>query len=257
MAQMTWTFSDVYTKVSEFLGLGPSPSGSDLTKVRDLTYRGYMMFLNPVRRDTGEVHVWSFLKKQATIVTKSGEYRYPLPRDYDRLVGPVEFAEDEGYPPIELVPFKTLRHHRASCSTESYPNECSVVWGRYAPDTGQQREIHFYPTPDSSYVLDYTYVLTPPKVVNDSDYFVGGATESETILQCALAVAEFQEDETIGPQNAKAREMLESLMLKDEQNAPDTAGILRDSGLITVSPYMYRQFWVPSGSISAYGNDIV
>jgi hypothetical protein len=48
------TFSDIYTKVSEFLGLGSSPTGTDLTKVKDLTYRGYRRFLLPKNVRNGQ-----------------------------------------------------------------------------------------------------------------------------------------------------------------------------------------------------------
>lgn len=256
MAQMTWNFSDIYTKVSEYLGTGSNPTGTNLTRAKDIVYRGYMSFLFPVRRDTGELHVWSFLQKHGTLVTKSGQWKYPLPYDYRELVGSIEFEEDQGYPAIEKRSLSDIRAWRAKVSNDSYPSACAVAWGRYDLEKGQTKEFWFYPTPNDSYVLKYPYIFDPPKPTATTDVFVGGPEESEVILQCCLAVAEFQEDETLGPQNTKAAEMLTQLMFKDEQVAPDTVGMIRDPGLISISPHAYRHFWIPSGSITAYTYDI-
>jgi hypothetical protein len=256
MAQLGWTFSDVWTKVSEFLGTGSSPTGTALSRAKDITYRGYLSFLFPVRSDTGEVHVWSFLKKQSTIVTQSGTWKYALPTDYRELVGSIEYEESSMYNTIEQRPLSALRNMRALGQVSAGPSWCSVAWGRYSPSTGQQRELCFYPTPDQAYRLKYTYVFDPPKPTNDTDVFVGGPVESEVVLQCALAVAEFQEDNTLGTQNQRATALIERLMRKDEQQSPDSVGIVSDRGLHVISPYALRHLWVPTGTVTVYGHEL-
>lgn len=257
MAQLTWTFQDVYTKVSEFLGMGSSPTGTNLTLAKDIVYRGYISFLSPVRRDTGDCHQWSFLKTEASLVTQSGHWKYPLPQNYRELVDEVVYEEDEGYSPIRKVPMSKIRSLRSGLSSQSYPIMCGVTWGRYDPNQGHGKDICFYPTPNGTYHLKYEYVFMPPKPVNDTDLFVGGPEASEVILQCCLAVAEFQEDEVLGVQNQKAAEMLAELMRVDEGDNADTVGMVYDAGLVSMSPWAYKRAWGPLTSVSSvYGYDV-
>lgn len=257
MTQLTWNFQDVYTKVSEFLGLGSSPTGTNLALVKDIVYRGYLAFLFPVRSDTGDCHIWSFLKKEATLTTQEGQWRYPLPQDYRELVDVIVYDSDQNGPPIQKVPMSQIRSLRSGISSESYPSRCGVTWGRYDIEKGHGKDICFYPTPNGTYNLKYEYVFSPPKPVNDTDMFIGGPEASEVILQCSLAVAEFQEDEVLGVQNQKAAEMVAKLIRMDEGDTADTVGMVYDAGLVAFSPWAYKRAWGPTTSVSeAYGYGI-
>ena len=51
MARLTLSYKDVYDKVGEFLGLVPSgttPTGQDLTDVKDIVARGLRQFIYPL-----------------------------------------------------------------------------------------------------------------------------------------------------------------------------------------------------------------
>jgi len=76
------TFKSVYELVGEFVGWGSSPAAGDITKAKNLVYRGYRRFLQPINMRNGKPHVWSFLKQHGTIITVSGQWQYDLPADF-------------------------------------------------------------------------------------------------------------------------------------------------------------------------------
>jgi len=55
------TFQNMYSLVGEFVGWGSSPAAGDVTKAKNLVYRGYRRFLQPINMRNGKPHVWSFL----------------------------------------------------------------------------------------------------------------------------------------------------------------------------------------------------
>lgn len=230
MADMRWTFSDVYTAVSEFLGLGSSPTGENLTKVKNITYQGYLMLLTAMNPRLGKLHPWSFLKKDAEIVTTSGTYKYSLPSDFWYLPEPVNFNADDGYDPLVKVSRAKIRQMRARSTYESVPTHIGLGASAYTPTTTQGEEIWLYPTPDKEYKFQYDYIFIPEKITGDAEYFVGGPEVSEGIRLCALAVAEIEEDEIAnGPMFVRATNYLTSLMMADlGVDVPDSVGPMRN-----------------------------
>ena len=236
MALLQLTFSDVYTKVSEFLGLGSSPTGTDLTKVKDIVYRGYRQFLFPMHPRTGKAYIWSFRRRTRTLVTEANKWVYELPEDFAPYLKRPTFIEGQNYPNPELTSEQIIYNNRTADNTSSYPQYAAIRAGDYSPQTGQVYELLFWPTPDAAYTYTYSYAFVPEKPVNDDDVFIGGAEASECILEMALAVAETQEDDTIGIHNQKAQLMLAQLINFDEKLAPPSVGL-------NVDPSMYE--WWP------------
>ncbi|MDD5511614.1 MAG: hypothetical protein PHI12_12520 [Dehalococcoidales bacterium] len=236
MSDMRWTFSDLYTNVAEFLGLGSSPTGSNLTMVKNYTYRGYMKLLTEMNPALRRRHPWSFLKKSAQLITSDGVYKYGLPEDFWCLVDPVNFDSDDGYAPLTKVSREYIKRLRAATTYESVPTHVSVGSGDYSPSTKQGGEIWLYPTPNKEYKFQYDYTFMPEKPTSDSDYFVGGPEVSEGIRLCALAVAEAEEDEIVdGPMQRRAAAYLLSLMMADMTvDTPDTVGPMRNGSAQSV-----------------------
>jgi hypothetical protein len=258
MANMTWNFSDVYKRVSEFLGMGSSPTGDDLTKVKNLVYRGYMAFLMPFNAETKETYVWEYLKKEATFQVTSGAWVYPLPDDYQKMIRRPSYGEEQKYPKLQSVQVSRIMDQRNNVGADSYPLEYAVRVRNFDPEIANQgKDLIFYPTPDSNYTMNYAYVFIPPKPVNDTDFFIGGPLESEAILESCLGAAELDQDEKPGVHANRATELIQQLILADQQDAPDTVGYIRDTNIHRISMFAYRQFEIPPTMQSAYGYDDV
>jgi len=237
---MKWNFSDVYTKVSEFLGLGSTPTGTNLTKVKDIVYRAYMSFLMPLNPTSGNIYVWSFLTKTASLTTKTGHNQVMLPLDFNDFVVDLTYAPTEKRE-LEEITLSQLRDKQAYFDSTSYPNVYAVLQGLYSPKTGQQKFVEFYPKPNSEWELRYAYSFIPEKPTEDADYFVGDTFASECILQMALAEAESDEDETVGVQQGKANQKLNALIARDKPAAPDSVGMIVDGAVLWTNVSLLRE----------------
>lgn len=247
------TFSDIYTKVSEFLGLGSSPTGDNLTKVKDLTYRGYAKFLMPVNMRNGRLHIWSFLRQDAIINTVSGQWLYELPSDFNYINIGLDYAEDSNYPPLQGTTMKKIRTLRASGSTSAYPQYWSLNTSEYTVEAGSKFSFAIHPEPSGVHQLHYEYIMEPNKPTDDAHYFIGGALSSHAILECALACAELQEDDTVGIHDAEATKWIQKCVEQDLRRRPKDVGIVRDGRKFYNDPVLARELrWVGIAT-SAYG----
>lgn len=225
MSSLVWTFSEVYNSVSEYLGLGSSPSGDNLTKVKNIVYKGYIKFLTATHPKLGILHHWSFLRQETILKTVSGQNQYLLPDNFWMMDGDINFYPGSGYAPIVKKTKKEIDELRAGSEYSSYPSCYSVSDGQYSTLKRQRKIITLYPTPNGDYSFRYQYYMMPDKPVNATDYFVGGPEISEGIRVCSLAVAEQEEDEFAGQMTNRANQLINSLILADEQeNAADSVG---------------------------------
>jgi hypothetical protein len=235
MADLKLTFSDVYGQVSDFLGLGLSPTGADLTKVKDLVYRGYRRFLTPMNPKTGYPHIWTFMKQNGIVKTKGGQYIYDMPIDFDSFYSSPSLEAGENYPNPSWASEYQVKTARNESETTGYPLIFNVRAGKYSKETGQRYEILFWPDPDAVYQYEFRYLINPIKPDGDDDVFIGGVRESEVILQCSIAAAELQEDEKLGVQEAKASQILTELVLHDAKRSPKYVGEVVDPSIMHVN----------------------
>jgi hypothetical protein len=237
MASLDITFSTVYTKVSEFLGLGSSPTGSDLTLAKDIVYRGYRKFLYPVDPKSGERHLWQFLQKDYTISTQSDVWQYPLPSDFREMVKSPQFEPNSGYPELMKVSRDRILNRRAYADTQSWPIEYAIVPLKQDNELGTRWEMWLWPNPSGAYNITCTYIINPDKPEQDTDLFLGGPWAGEVVLECALAVAEQQEDDLQTQHHTQvANQMLAGMIRQDVTETPSTMGKLR-------GPWYRRNGW--------------
>lgn len=247
------TFSDIYTKIGEYLGLGSSPTGTNLTKVKDLAYRGYARFLLPTYVATGRLHVWSFLKQDEIINTVSGEWEYELPGNFNYIsIGP-DYAESQNYPPLQGATMKRIRTLRASGGTGAYPQYWSLNAGHYSVEAGTVFNLILHPEPSSEYQLHYQYIMEPDKPTDDSHYFIGGALVSHAILECGLAEAEAQEDDVAGLHDQRAKEMIFNCVQQDLKRQPRDVGMVVDGRAFYNNPVLARELRWIGAATGAYG----
>jgi hypothetical protein len=227
MVQLGWTFSEIYNQVSDFLGSGTSPSSEVLTKVKNIVHRAYLRFLNPISPVTGKAHLWSFIKVSYTIQLKNGMWKYALPEDFDRLLAQPQFDTSDGYDHLIKVDKNWILNCRSIGDESSTPIYYAIVPSVYNPEIGTKWEIWVYPTPNQSYNLFTSYIMSPIEPSATTDLVVGGPFASEVLLEMALAVAEQQENDEVTYHKEIADQLLAQLLLRDTVDVPDTVGSLR------------------------------
>ena len=255
MADMRWQFLAVYTKVIEFLGLD-STVATDVTKAKDIVYRGYMKFLLPVSPGDGETYVWSFLRQPWKIMFEPDKWEYPLPKDWKRFYRKLEYDEDQQGLCLEMTTEQRIMRSRNNITFSSYPTDYAIRTEKFDKSVGSVKNMIVYPTPSAASVINSTYVMMPDKMESDTDYFMGGPLESECILQCCLGIAENQEDEKIGVETQRAVDLIQSLIKDDKGVAPDTVGSVHDANINRGSIFDYRSYWIPRGTYTVYGQEI-
>lgn len=231
MAMLQLQFDEVYKKVSEFLGWGGSPAGTDLTNAKKVVDRGYSRFLHPINAQTGKVHTWSFLIKHTVLNTTSGEWLYSLPSDFGRMATPFVHEKDSGYPPMQPATVDRIQQMRAGVDSTSFPHFYAIKTGPYVKEIGTTYEVVFFEIPNSNYSLNYAYVFRVPQLVNATDLFVGGDFASEVILENCLAVAELEYDDTIGIHSQEADRLTQQLIQSDVVTVAGSVGKNIDTGV--------------------------
>lgn len=231
MASLILTFADLYTRVSNFLGMtGPTvaPTSTNLTVCKDIVYRGYRQFLYPVDSRTGETHDWSFLKQLHVFKTKSGQYKYSLPADFSDFITNPQYDDDGDYEELIKISPKQIQEIRSATTSGGYPVYFAIAPYTYDNDIGTMYELWLDPEPDGQYIMKFFYRIDPLKPENATDYVVGGVRASEAILQNCLAIAEQQEKDIVGMHTQLANELTQKLIRNDIQEDSDFLGNLGD-----------------------------
>ncbi len=255
MSDMRWNFLQVYSKVADYLGMDITDA-TDLAAVKDIVYRGYMKFLMPVSPKDEEIYIWSWLRQPWKMTFEPNKWEYPLPKDFDRFFRKIEYDGVANGNQLQQISERAIMRNRSNLEFTSYPYSFAIRTAKFDKVVGSIKEMLVYPTPVNRSVVNSTYVSTPDKPEATTDYFIGGPIESEVILQCCLAVAEFQEDEKIGVETKTAVDLVQALIRKDKGDSPDTVGMVRDTGLNQASLFDYRAHWIPSGTYTVYGTEI-
>lgn len=217
MSSLKLSYKDCWVKVSQFLGLGSTPTGDDLTKVKEITLRGYRKFLIPTDASNGRTYRWYFLHRTTTLSTEAGKDTYKLPLGFSSLIAPFTHTVPVSYNPIQKS-LAFIYELKSQTTGQGYPRYFAFKSGDYDALTGQQDSVIFQPTPSATLNYYYTFVFTPPQPVNDDDVFVGDDYASECILECSLAVAEAQEDEKLGIHTQLAESLIQAAISEDKRN---------------------------------------
>ena len=231
MAKLILTLSDLYTHVSNFLGLtatGTAPTGTDLTTCKDICYRGYRQFLYPISAITGELHNWSFLKQLHVFNVQSGKWKYSLPDNFSDVLEPPYFDDSKGYNELTRIGPEQILKLRTSGISSGFPTYFALAPYTFDDSTGTFYEMWIDPEPDGTYLLKMFYRIDPLKPEDAADYLIGGVRATETIIENCLAVAEQQEDDTIGIHTKLANELTQKLIKSDIQEESDVLGNLTD-----------------------------
>lgn len=247
MSERIFVFSDLYNRVSKFLGTYGStgPSGTDLADAKEIVNDAYSRFLGA--RD------WTFLTQEDQIITDTNTWVYELPDDFGALAGAINYDKDDSYLPLEERPIEWIRKQRSLVEYSQFP-EYYAIRSVYNKDFGTKWEIMFYPTPDAAYSLWYLYKISPVKLEDDNDLPIGGSEYSGLIKQLCLAEAESSMDETSGVQEAKAGVLLADAIKKDVRLRPHKLGYFGNGE--RVSSYDIARGSILTSEISPYSDGV-
>jgi hypothetical protein len=229
MATMQYQYSNLYNKVSEFLGTYGSsgPTGTDLTDAKDYVKIGYMQFLT--------AYDWTFRRRYTTLSFNPGTYIYELPEDYGGIRTRPQFTNQTGYPPLEERADNEIEELRSYGENAGYPEYYAIVAGKYTPQTGQRYEFKVWPTPNQTWTIYYSYYMMPEMMVNDTDVPIGSADSAECLRAFCLSAAEELSDETAGVQSQIAQREFQKAVQIDKRKEPREQGYMGDFN--RVSPW--------------------
>jgi hypothetical protein len=233
MNNLKLTYSDVWTKVSEFFGLGSSPTGTDLTKCKNATLRAYRRFLFPLdlSQNPPKTYRWKFLEKTTTLSTEADTDEYNLPDGFSKLIHPFTHTTPVSFNP-RSKPLSFIYEMKATSTGTGYPKYFALKIGEYDQITGQRDKVVFWPTPSDTYTYYFTYILTPPKPINDGDYFIGDAYASECILESALAMAELEKDDKSDVHAKEAERLIQASIGREKEDY-----LIRELGMMANGKY--------------------
>jgi len=126
-----------------------------------------------------------------------------LPDDLGRVVGDFHYAASEYKRSI----VQTSEGHIKTClsrtSDEAPPTRCTVRHRAQVAGEGQGLEVVWFPIPDDTYTLTYTYEAYAGKITTtDNPYPLGGMKFAELITESCLAIAEQRANDEIGLHSA-------------------------------------------------------
>jgi len=230
MANLHLTYVELYTRVSNFLGLtdyGTAPTSTDLTLCQDIVARGYRQFLYAVNLRTGKIHQWNFLKKFYTFTAIADKWKYAVPEDFSELASPIFFDSSELQPNLVKQSAEQILSMRSDVLTNEWPQFYAITPSTYDIELGTTYELWLYPTPDQNYTMNYFYRFDPLKLSATTDLTVGGIRVCEAILESCLGVAETQEeDNTSTHHQAEAVKLIQALITSDTITDTDKIGNL-------------------------------
>jgi hypothetical protein len=227
MADLSLTFVNLYEQVERFLGTYNSGSAvaAAVTDAKFIVNRAYARYVS--------YFDWTFLYQEKTLETIDGVYKYTLPSDFSYLVYPkLTFDSDDAYAEIQQRTSGQIKQLRSDAVFENAPIYFALQAGAYYKTTGQGWDIWFYPTPDTTYSLQYLCKINPEKLVNDADIPIGGADMSDCLLQLCLAYAEVYKDEGMSVNNQVVTQILEPAKVMDNRRRSSHLGNL---GVVSMS----------------------
>ena len=160
------TYYDLIERVGEYLGVGMSPSGDALARVRARIEDGYRRYLSPpILPGERAPHLWSWLAPTTTLAIVAGTNDYNFPDDFAQLIGTFNYAAGESdirY--MEVTSVDRIMRARADVNLSGDPYMVAIRSKAATTAAGQTYEAIFYPKPSAARTLHYRYLKQPDKM---------------------------------------------------------------------------------------------
>jgi len=221
MATLALTWTELKQIVGRFLGWKESGWSSDqTTRIERIVESAYREMLVPPNG-----YVWSFLAPATTLnVTVAGGSTYNAPADFGGFCDvPTIQTTSTLYPPLEVTGEGRIRALAAASNTTGAPAMIAV-----RPKAGQTVEqpwqFLIWPTPDGNYTLAYRYNVNPDFSAT-KPHPLGGAEVAALLKELCLAVADRDENDTVGAHAVVAQELMAATIQQDaRRHAPRSLG---------------------------------
>lgn len=225
MAKLILTYLNLYTEVSNFLGLSAptaAPTGTDLTVCKNIVDRGIRQFLYPIDMRHQTPHRWSFIERYWSFSTTGTQWKYAMPGDFSELLTDFVHEKNEQLPTLQKVSAQQISSMRSTTDTSGWPRYYALVNMPYDPEIGTVYELWMYPTPSQVYTLSTFYRADPVQLTATTDLALGGISATEAILESCLAVAEQNEDDGISTNHQNKAESLIQKLIRFDSGKVDT-----------------------------------
>lgn len=208
MAESTLSLlrSGVRERLALYMGEGTDADNwdSDVVQRMNLFIRdGQARFFYPIPDTESETYEWTFLRPTTTLAISSGTQAYALPDDCGGQVDRFVITTGTAGHLITMVSVDDLLQSVArEAPSNAIPKFAAVRTTHTTPTTSvsQRYEVLFYPTPDASYTVSYSYTKLVDGLDENSsaEYALGGPQHHQTLVESVLAVAEeyLRPDET-------------------------------------------------------------
>jgi len=224
------SFEDIYVEISDYLGWSRTPAGQRLATVRRYANDGYRVFLMGADPRTGEAHEWSFLAPAASLDVAAGAEAVSLPGDFQCVVD--DFTFGPAGPGGRLRQVSVLEIERLRAGSGGARGVPSLYAVRPAPplsESGQRYQALLWPVPAQDCSLRWRYRVSVPEMSTATDYPVGGAAHSQTILQAGLMIAEARANDgqtggVAGYHKALFEQLMAHSISLDRRLAPGSLG---------------------------------
>ena len=195
------TYSDLQKAVGHYLGYGRDSTAWDTSMqadIDDAIVSGLRQFYYPPPLSDDLVgHVWSFLRPAATIDLTADTGEYDLPDDYQSIEGGMTFSTSETHTVVKTGE-ERIRQLRQADSSTGKPQQFAIRAKTSDGSTGQRSEVIFWPVPDASMTLKYSYNVLPNALSDLKPNPLGGMSHAETIKESCLACAEQLNEDSLG-----------------------------------------------------------
>jgi len=199
---LTLGWGDFKSEVGFILGYGTASgswSAAQEAEIELIVNTAYRRVLYPPAMQGVPVgYEWSFLRPTTTLAIVADDGDYDLPDSYGRIVGGFHYAADQHKAMIRQVPLSQLLEMRSTSDMNGYPNFFATRWKSSDGTDGQRQEVLFYPEPDASYTLYYSFDANTEPLSDTYPYPLGGMQMSELYKEACLAVAEARNEDTQG-----------------------------------------------------------
>ena len=244
------TYREIQRRVGAYLGYGWSPlawTHAQIQQVDEIIRHGVNEYYTP-QISGNSVHEWSFMRPVGSITTASGQREYPLPENFERLMGQPTYADriGQGYDPLEVTTEQRLRAFQAVDETSSYPRFAAVKALGSGGSDRQSLAMVLHPTPDAAYEIAFQYQATSVRLSTENRYPLGGPVHGEGVLLSCMAAAELHRDNKEGGWAKKFQSRLQTNIATDQRRAAQNFGYNgncpRDGvyGRVDAFPYVHR-----------------
>lgn len=227
------TYASLRREIGRFLGFSRDPSTwgtNETTDVTDILAAGLRQFYHPPQLE-GErsSYQWSFLRPNGNVIMEADVPDYDMPEDFAGLDGGLFFVKAD-FSTIEVTVVNISKIKQLRMREWNLENQ---YWPRYAAlsplmNEGASRQItrlSVWPTPDSTYTLNFKYFVRANGLDDENGYPLGGPEHAETIRASCIAAAEASLDDEMGTKHQRFMMMLRASMNYDRKvSSPQTIG---------------------------------